>query len=214
MKIRVCPREEGFNWKETTGLWPIEEYDLWRGYEEEDRLRHIRAQQARHPQPLGPCAGRQSVSEPSSSLAYQQSRIEMDDSTGTPYTQADTSTARIQVRELAPEPITGFQSRLRPVPQNHPIPVSQPPLIVNDSSEVDDDTTSAGTESIITSTDGTDIARSDDSFTMLTRLFADPKEGFELQPLCHLWYDLAANIKQEEIPSPIHLFEERDAVVR
>ena len=227
MKIRVCPRAEGFNWKETTALWPISEYDLWRGYEEEDRLHQIRAQKSREPQPqpaLESCAGTQLVSEPSPSPICQQPPVRIEDSAGTPSTPANTDAATLQGRELLPEPITDSRCPLWPVPQNHPIPFSQSPRIVNDSSRaphVDDDTISTNSrtdsdysESMITSTDGTDIARSDDSFTMLTRLFADPKEGFELQPLCHIWYDLAANIKQEEIPNPIHLFEERDAVVR
>ncbi|RPD56377.1 hypothetical protein L226DRAFT_615494 [Lentinus tigrinus ALCF2SS1-7] len=43
-------------------------------------------------------------------------------------------------------------------------------------------------------------------------LFSDPTENVELQPLFHLWGDLAANIKQDEIPSPVHLLEECAAI--
>ncbi|TFK93250.1 hypothetical protein K466DRAFT_581204 [Polyporus arcularius HHB13444] len=48
----------------------------------------------------------------------------------------------------------------------------------------------------------------------MARRFADPEESPELHPLCHLWCDVAANLKQDDIPSPAHLFEERDAIVR
>ena len=45
-------------------------------------------------------------------------------------------------------------------------------------------------------------------------LLPDPSENCELQPVFHLWGDLSANLKQEDIPSPAFLLEECDAITQ
>ncbi|RPD56388.1 hypothetical protein L226DRAFT_538038 [Lentinus tigrinus ALCF2SS1-7] len=124
MEIRVCPREEGFNWKETTALSPGSEGERRRiGYEWDDRDQRILAEQVRQPN-----------HDPESPSVLQSPNLGLPDSV--------------------------------------------------------------------------------DDFTCMTRLFADPVRSPELHPFCHLWTDLASNIKQDEITNPKHLFEERDAIVR
>ena len=55
--------------------------------------------------------------------------------------------------------------------------------------------------------------RSVDTLTEMG-LFPDPSENFKLQPVCHLWGDLSANLKQEDISSPASLLEECDAITQ
>ena len=44
-------------------------------------------------------------------------------------------------------------------------------------------------------------------------LFGDSGKNVETLPLVHLWHDLANQLKQEDIPNPLGLFEERNAIV-
>ncbi|KAI0690780.1 hypothetical protein C8T65DRAFT_88175 [Cerioporus squamosus] len=44
-------------------------------------------------------------------------------------------------------------------------------------------------------------------------IFGDPSGNVEFQPLVHLWLDLEAHLKQEDIPSPLHFFEEIDVII-
>ena len=54
-----------------------------------------------------------------------------------------------------------------------------------------------------------------DSFEAILDMFAgNPEDNGELVPLVHLWLDLEATLKEEDIPDPSGLFEERDAIVR
>ena len=55
--------------------------------------------------------------------------------------------------------------------------------------------------------------RSVDTLTEMG-LLPDPSENFELQPVFHLWGDLSANLKQEDISSPASLLEECDAITQ
>ena len=43
-------------------------------------------------------------------------------------------------------------------------------------------------------------------------IFGDPSGDIEFQPLVRLWLDLEAHLKQDDIPSPIHFYEEVDAI--
>lgn len=45
-------------------------------------------------------------------------------------------------------------------------------------------------------------------------IFAGPNQDVGVVPLVDLWLDLADNLKQEDIPNPLELLKERDAVVR
>ena len=202
MGIRVLPRAEGFNWHEAIDLWPSSEYMRWKRLEEEDRIRQLTAQLARQPQsePAAPATSAPNDPEDGPSSTTSQAREPS-------YGHVRDSCAPLLVE------------------QSPPIPTSQPHDI-NDSrvaSNVEDDSHSADSESaysdsIIASVDGpargTDASGSVDTFTILKRIFSDPHNGPELQPLCHLWFNLAEHIKQDEIPDPVHLFEERDAIVR
>ncbi len=100
---------------------------------------------------------------------------------------------------------TAQQAR-QPHPHAEPSPAAAP-CAQDDATSVSA-RHSAYSCSLIASTDSIDTT------TELTRRFADPEKSPELHPLCHLWYDLAAHLEQDEIPSPVHLFEERDAIVR
>ena len=202
MGIRVLPRAEGFNWHEAIDLWPSSEYMRWKRLEEEDRIRQLAAQLARQPQ-----------SEPAAPA------------TSAPNYQED---GPISTTSQAPGPSHGHvrDSCTPPsVQQSPPIPILQPhdiggsrvvPNVEHEGHCADRE--SAYSDSIIASMDGpapgTDASGSVDTFTILKRIFSDPHNGPELQPLCHLWFNLAEHIKQDEIPDPVHLFEERDAIVR
>lgn len=54
----------------------------------------------------------------------------------------------------------------------------------------------------------------DESGSMLDGFFGDPHQNVEILPLVHLWVDMAAEVKQEDIADPRELFKERDAIVR
>ena len=45
-------------------------------------------------------------------------------------------------------------------------------------------------------------------------IFGDPSGDIEFQPLVRLWLDLEAHLKQDDIPSPIHFYEEVDGISR
>ncbi|RPD56391.1 hypothetical protein L227DRAFT_614542 [Lentinus tigrinus ALCF2SS1-6] len=85
------------------------------------------------------------------------------------------------------------------------------PYVDDGTSSLYRDGDSAYSCSIIASTDVSSYA---DTITEWRRLFADPMKTPEFHPLCHLWVNIATDIKQDEIPNPIHFLEERDAVVR
>ncbi|RPD56375.1 hypothetical protein L226DRAFT_468667 [Lentinus tigrinus ALCF2SS1-7] len=74
-----------------------------------------------------------------------------------------------------------------------------------------DDTNSVYEDTIYSSTSG--ASEYPDTLDEMFGFSSSWKE-VELQPLFHLWCDVAANMKQDEIPSPDHLFEERDAIVK
>ncbi|RPD57879.1 hypothetical protein L226DRAFT_575923 [Lentinus tigrinus ALCF2SS1-7] len=44
--------------------------------------------------------------------------------------------------------------------------------------------------------------------------FGDPSGNIEFQPLVHLWLDIEAHLKQEDIVSPVHFYEEIDAITQ
>lgn len=49
---------------------------------------------------------------------------------------------------------------------------------------------------------------------MAMGIFSGPNQDLDLLPLCELWLDMAPQLKEEDIPSPTGLFEERDEIVR
>ncbi len=53
-----------------------------------------------------------------------------------------------------------------------------------------------------------------ESVNMMEGFFGDPDLDVEVLPLVHLWVDMAAQLKQEDIADPRELFEERDTIVR
>lgn len=55
---------------------------------------------------------------------------------------------------------------------------------------------------------------SEDSVDAVMNIFAGPNQDVGIIPLVDLWLDLAENLKQEDIPNPLELLKERDAVVR
>ncbi|KAI0740883.1 hypothetical protein C8Q76DRAFT_206040 [Earliella scabrosa] len=73
-----------------------------------------------------------------------------------------------------------------------------------------------GTASLYSHLTLSSTAPSDDPVdTMINMgMFGDPTANVEVLPLVHLWMNLGENLKQEEITDPIHLYEERDAIVR
>lgn len=165
MKIRVCPRPEGFRWDDATGL-PMgagSEHLRWSNYEREDAGQQFLARQARQPQ-----------------------------------------------RDLVPDEVP----LAPPVGPEHTDPSPQADLSAGSSDMYDGSVYSDSEYASSCSTISTWVSGVSDVDPQLVRLFADPEESPELQPLCHLWTDVVANIKQDEIPSPVHLFEERDAIVR
>ncbi|KAI0692637.1 hypothetical protein C8T65DRAFT_586463 [Cerioporus squamosus] len=167
MKIRICPRPEGFKWDDAMRLpmGPGGDYLRWTNYEREDAGRQFRARQALQPQP-----------DP--------------------------------IPEQAPPTIPVDPEPINPSPQADGSASS--PYVDDGASSVYSDSEYAYS----CTTTSSDMSESSDLYPELTRLFADPVESPELHPLCHLWCDLADNIKQDEIASPVHLFEERDAIVR
>ncbi|RPD56397.1 hypothetical protein L226DRAFT_573935 [Lentinus tigrinus ALCF2SS1-7] len=80
----------------------------------------------------------------------------------------------------------------------------------DDTSSLHSDSSFAYSCSMIASTD----VSSYDTMTEWRRLFTDPVKTPEFHPLCHLWGNIAADIKQDEIANPMEFLEERDAVVR
>ncbi|KAI0690777.1 hypothetical protein C8T65DRAFT_618225 [Cerioporus squamosus] len=48
---------------------------------------------------------------------------------------------------------------------------------------------------------------------LMDGFFGEPTQNVELLPLVHLWVDMAGVLKQEDIPDPRWMFEERDAIV-
>ncbi len=57
-------------------------------------------------------------------------------------------------------------------------------------------------------------SRSEESVDdMMDGFFGDPTQNVELLPLVHLWVDMAAHFKQEDISDPRGMFEERDTIV-
>ncbi|RPD56369.1 hypothetical protein L226DRAFT_538058 [Lentinus tigrinus ALCF2SS1-7] len=163
MKIRVCPREEGFDWDVTTHM-PGREKHVWRDYEVCDGLMQTAAERARQhqPQPDPVPESRTSDLAPT-----HPSALQADDSAASPYVDDGTSS------------------------------------LYSDSS-------SAYSCSIIASTD----VSSYDTMKEWRRLFMDPVASPEFHPLCHLWGNIASDIKQDEIANPMDFLEERDAVVR
>ncbi len=55
---------------------------------------------------------------------------------------------------------------------------------------------------------------SEGSVNMMDGFFGDPTQNVEILPLVHLWVDMAANVKQEDIPDPRGMLEERDTIIR
>ena len=53
-----------------------------------------------------------------------------------------------------------------------------------------------------------------ESDNMMDGFFGDPTQNLEILPLVHLWVDMAATLKQDEIADPRDMYEERDAIVR
>lgn len=49
---------------------------------------------------------------------------------------------------------------------------------------------------------------------MAMGIFSGPNQDLDLLPLCELWLDMAPQLKEEDIPDPTGLFEERDEIVR
>ena len=45
-------------------------------------------------------------------------------------------------------------------------------------------------------------------------IFGNPTGDIEFQPLVRLWLDLEACLGQEDIPSPIHLYKEVNAIAQ
>lgn len=45
-------------------------------------------------------------------------------------------------------------------------------------------------------------------------IFGGGKADLDLLPLCELWLDMTAQLKEEDIPSPAGFFEERDEIVK
>ena len=200
LAIRAIPRTEGFNWDHAIDLWPGTEYNRWLDLEEDDRMRQLSAQFARQPQsgPSSDLCAPIPVSQPPNNGVCAS----------TPHAKDST----LQGRELLPNPVLDSCTPTS-VEQRPPNPITQPHDIEGSA-----DSESAYSESLIASMDaparGTDASGSVDTFTILKRLFSDPQNSPELQPLCHLWFNLAEHTKQDEIPDPVHLFEERDAIVR
>ena len=158
MRIRVCAREEGFDWEPTT-LLRGEEYAKWGRYEREDMIRKLRAQRAREPQPAPSVATDSTIAAHPAGLPG--------DFNDSPHTEEGTAS----------------------------------------STYADSIYTYAGSR---VSTYG---GRSVDTLTEIG-LLPDLSENFELQPVFHLWGDLSANLKQEDIPSPASLLEECDAITQ
>ena len=73
-----------------------------------------------------------------------------------------------------------------------------------------------GTASLYSHLTLSSTAPSDDPVDTLINMgmFGDPGVNVEVLPLVHLWMNLGENLKQEEIADPVHLYEERDAIVR
>ncbi|OJT08381.1 hypothetical protein TRAPUB_720 [Trametes pubescens] len=55
-----------------------------------------------------------------------------------------------------------------------------------------------------------DLNSVDEAMNMFTGRNAD----LDLLPLCELWLDMTAQLKEEDIPSPAGFFEERDEIVK
>ena len=71
---------------------------------------------------------------------------------------------------------------------------------------------SSGTAS---SGDSASDADQDDELAEIGMAFVgNTSQNMETLPLAHLWHDLANHLKQEDIPSPVDLFAERDAIMR
>lgn len=49
---------------------------------------------------------------------------------------------------------------------------------------------------------------------MAMDIFTGQNADLDLLPLCELWLDMAAQLKEEDIPSPAGFFEERDEIVK
>ena len=76
-----------------------------------------------------------------------------------------------------------------------------------------DDATSIHSSSSFSTSATTSSASSADADPGMF-FFGNPKKNMEALPLVHLWLDLANRLKQEDIPSPVDLFAERDAIVK
>ncbi|RPD56389.1 hypothetical protein L226DRAFT_513177 [Lentinus tigrinus ALCF2SS1-7] len=166
MKVRVCPRTEGFDWDVTTHLSSKGE-QMWRHNEICDEVKQTAAERALQPQPdpvPESCASDLAPTHPGRSL------------------QADGS--------------------------------AETPLVDDDASSLYSDSVSANSCSVMSDIASADGSGYEDTMMEWRRLFADPVASPEFHPLCHLWGDIASNIKQDEIANPIHFLEERDAVVR
>ena len=60
-----------------------------------------------------------------------------------------------------------------------------------------------------------DIATSDADYTNITHIFdlANPA-GAEFMPIVDMWYDFSEHLKEEDIPRPLELINERDQIIR
>ena len=55
----------------------------------------------------------------------------------------------------------------------------------------------------------------DADYTDITHIFdlANPA-GAEFMPIVDMWYDFSEHLKEEDIPSPLELINERDQIIR